>query len=96
MATLETQYKNWLKENEPIEYSEWLEKFSEIHHLDKIIQMKPCDFDHNGECLICDCWPSNCAYQRYINGDYKYESKEELEKMFKDYDPLGNEKSHQQ
>jgi hypothetical protein len=58
--------------------------------------MKPCDFDHNGECLICDCWPSNCAYKRYINGDYKYESKEELEKMFKDYDPLGNKKSHQQ
>ena len=22
-----------------------------------------------------------------INGDYKYESKEELDKMFKDYDP---------
>ena len=36
MATLETQYKNWLKENEPITYSEWLEKFSEIHHLDKL------------------------------------------------------------
>ena len=38
MATLETQYKNWLKDNEPIEYSEWLEKFSEIHNLDKIIK----------------------------------------------------------
>ena len=36
MATLETQYKNWLKENEPITYSEWLEMFSEIHHLDKL------------------------------------------------------------
>jgi hypothetical protein len=36
MATLETQYKNWLKENEPITYSEWLEKFSEIHNLDKL------------------------------------------------------------
>jgi hypothetical protein len=36
MATLETQYNNWLKENEPITYSEWLEKFSEIHHLDKL------------------------------------------------------------
>ena len=64
--------------------------------LDKIIQIKPCDFDHNGECLICDCWPSDCAYKRYINGDYKYESKEELEKMFKNYDPLGNKKYHQQ
>ena len=36
MATLETQYKNWLKENEPITYSEWLKKFSEIHNLDKV------------------------------------------------------------
>jgi hypothetical protein len=81
MATLETQYQNWLKDNEPIEYSKWLEKFSEIHNLDKIIK-KPCDMDHNGECLICDCWPSDCAYQRYINADYKWESKEELDKMF--------------
>jgi hypothetical protein len=36
MATLETQYKNWLKENEPIEYSEWLKKFAEIHNFDKL------------------------------------------------------------
>jgi heterodisulfide reductase subunit C len=85
MATLETQYQNWLKKNEPIEYSEWLKKFSEIYHLDKIIKMKPCDFDHNGECLICDCCISDCAYQRYINEDYKYESKEHLEKMFKNF-----------
>lgn len=45
---------------------------------------KPCKFDHNGECLICDCWPSECAYDRMLNKDYKYESKEELEEMFKD------------
>jgi hypothetical protein len=38
MATLETQYQNWLKDNEPIEYSEWLNRFSKIHHLDKIGQ----------------------------------------------------------
>ena len=44
---------------------------------------KPCDFDHNGECYICDCWPSECAW--LLNQDYKYESKEELLKMFKDY-----------
>jgi hypothetical protein len=47
MATLETQYKNWLKENEPIEYSEWLEKFSEIHHLDKIIQISNKNKSHD-------------------------------------------------
>ena len=22
----------------------------------------PCNFDHNGECLFCDCWPSNCPF----------------------------------
>lgn len=44
----------------------------------------PCNFDHNGECLICDCWISECAYMRMLNKDYKYESKEELEDMFKD------------
>jgi hypothetical protein len=42
-----------------------------------------CDFDHNGECLICDCWADSCAYMRYMNSDYKWESKEELQDMFK-------------
>jgi hypothetical protein len=42
----------------------------------------PCEFDHNGECLICDCWASDCAYARMVNKDYKWESKEELEAMF--------------
>ena len=46
------------------------------------IQGGPCNFDHNGECLICDCWSSNCAYSRYVNQDYTFESREELEKMF--------------
>ena len=45
----------------------------------------PCHFDHNGECLICDCWPEKCAYDRFLNEDYKWETKEELEEMFKDY-----------
>jgi len=43
----------------------------------------PCNLDHNGECLVCDCWISNCAYLRYLNGDYEFETKEELEQMFK-------------
>ena len=24
----------------------------------------PCKFDHNGECLICDCWPSDCPFRK--------------------------------
>jgi hypothetical protein len=43
----------------------------------------PCYFDHNGECLICDCWHEHCAYQRYLDQDYRWENKEELEEMFK-------------
>ena len=46
----------------------------------------PCEPDNNGECLICDCWVSNCAYQRYLNEDYSIETKEELEKIFKSYE----------
>jgi hypothetical protein len=49
------------------------------------IQLKPCKFDHNGDCLICDCWISDCGYQRYLNEDYRWESKKELEQMFKDF-----------
>jgi len=45
-------------------------------------QPLPCNFDHNGECLICDCWPSQCAYVRYVNKDYTYETKERLDKLF--------------
>ncbi len=27
----------------------------------------PCKFDHNGECLICDCWPSDCPIVKERN-----------------------------
>ncbi len=42
----------------------------------------PCDLDHNGECLICDCLVDGCAYTRYLQGDFTYETEEELKKMF--------------
>ena len=45
----------------------------------------PCKLDHNAECLICDCWLSNCAWQRLLNKDFTYESEEELKEMFKDF-----------
>jgi hypothetical protein len=41
--------------------------------------LNPCKLDHNGECIICDCTIDNCAWNRYINNDFRYESKEELE-----------------
>jgi hypothetical protein len=45
-------------------------------------KIQPCEFDHNGECLICDCWIEDCAYNRYLNKDYKYETEEQLKQMF--------------
>ena len=47
--------------------------------------MPPCNFDHNGECLVCDCWPSTCAFVRLRVGDFRYETLEELLTMFKDH-----------
>jgi len=45
----------------------------------------PCNPDHNGECLICDCWLSSCAFIRFLNRDYTFETKEELDTMFQRY-----------
>lgn len=53
--------------------------------MEKNSQKIPCNLDHNGECLICDCWISDCAWQRYLNKDYKWESEEELKELFRDY-----------
>lgn len=51
--------------------------------IDKENKRYPCKPDHNGECLICDCWLSECAYDRYLNEDYTHETKEQLEEIFK-------------
>jgi hypothetical protein len=45
----------------------------------------PCDLDHNGECLVCDCWISDCAFKRWIKEDYKWETEDELTNMFDEY-----------
>ena len=42
----------------------------------------PCKPDHNGECLICDCWLSDCAWVRLWNKDFQYETLEQLILMF--------------
>jgi hypothetical protein len=47
-----------------------------------MLEKKPCKPDHNGECLVCDCWVSNCAWDRLFAGDFRHESFEELMKMF--------------
>jgi uncharacterized phage protein (TIGR01671 family) len=29
----------------------------------------PCNPDHNGECLVCDCWLSDCVFIKKENKD---------------------------
>ena len=36
-------------------------KFFEV--VGNIFQL-PCNPDHNGECLVCDCWLSDCAFNK--------------------------------
>jgi hypothetical protein len=45
----------------------------------------PCNPDHNGECWVCDAWLTQCAFDRWLIDDYTYETKEELDLMFNDY-----------
>ncbi len=33
-----------------------------------VIPPAPCSFDHNGECLICDCWPKDCEWRNLWMG----------------------------
>lgn len=46
---------------------------------------KPCNPDHNGECLICDCTPKDCAWDWLWEGNFQYESFEELLVLFQDH-----------
>ena len=41
-------------------------KFFEV--VGNIFQL-PCNPDHNGECLICDCWLSDCQFLNKENKD---------------------------
>jgi hypothetical protein len=42
---------------------------AEIEHLKEIVMAitkgkLPCNPDHNGECLVCDCWLSDCPFNK--------------------------------
>lgn len=46
----------------------------------------PCSYDKNGECTFCDTTFEYCAYDRWKNKDYTWESEDELNKMFENYE----------
>ena len=40
----------------------------DIEVMGNIFQL-PCNPDHNGECLVCDCWLSDCEFLNKENRD---------------------------
>jgi hypothetical protein len=38
----------------------------DIEVIGNIFQL-PCNPDHNGECLVCDCWLSDCPFNKEKN-----------------------------
>lgn len=55
---------SYIKEKDKGEYNKIIASIEfEIEH--NLEGKLPCNFDHNGECLLCDCWPSGCVYRTY-------------------------------
>ena len=40
-----------------------LNDYEQIRVVGNIFQL-PCNPDHNGECLVCDCWLSDCPFNK--------------------------------
>jgi hypothetical protein len=41
-----------------------LNDYEQIRVVGNIFQL-PCNPDHNGECLVCDCWLSDCPFNKH-------------------------------
>ena len=52
---------------------------NDIEVMGNIFQL-PCNPDHNGECLVCDCWLSDCPFN-------KEKPQDDLQKLVKQ-DPM--------
>ena len=58
-ASFGVRYKNTFEiyEDVPMNHMNCFEVVGNIFQL-------PCNPDHNGECLICDCWLSDCPFNK--------------------------------
>ena len=54
---LTPKFKNYVDMNRDIANTS--EVVGNIHQL-------PCNFDHNGECLVCDCWTNDCQLKSLV------------------------------
>ena len=57
-----------------------LSELPDLEIIGNIFQL-PCNPDHNGECLVCDCWLSDCPFLK------KEKTEDDLQKLIKE-DPM--------
>ena len=60
-ASFGVRYENITETFEDLGFSQ---KYFEV--VGNIFQL-PCNPDHNGECLVCDCWLSDCPFNKDEN-----------------------------
>ena len=70
-------------ENAPETFEDMMDYMSEFNNIIEVVGnifQLPCNPDHNGECLVCDCWLSDCEFN-------KEKVEDDLQKLVKE-DPM--------
>jgi uncharacterized phage protein (TIGR01671 family) len=65
----------WLEDRASfgVRYENITETFEDLGFVQKLFEVvgnifqSPCNPDHNGECLVCDCWLSDCPFNKDEN-----------------------------
>jgi hypothetical protein len=64
-ASFGVRYKNTLETFEDVLMDHNMNCFEVVGNIFQL----PCNPDHNGECLVCDCWLSDCQFLNKENND---------------------------
>jgi hypothetical protein len=75
-ASFGVRYKNTFETFEDVLMDHNMNCFEVVGNIFQL----PCNPDHNGECLVCDCWLSDCAF-------IKEKVEDDLQKLVKS-DPM--------
>ena len=59
-ASFGVRYKNTFETFEDVLMDHNMNCFEVVGNIFQL----PCNFDHNGECLVCDCWLSDCTFNK--------------------------------
>jgi hypothetical protein len=59
-ASFGVRYKNTFETFEDVMMDHNMKYFEVVGNIFQL----PCNPDHNGECLVCDCWLSDCPFNK--------------------------------